>query len=45
MRQGGGDGAQAAENDPSSNDRDLEEATADYMQCIEELQNQQKASS
>lgn len=45
MRQGGGDTAPVTENDPTSNDRDLEESTSDYMQCIEELQSQQKATT
>lgn len=42
MRQGGGDGQQGSETDPTGNDRDLEEATAEYMQTISELQAQLK---
>lgn len=42
MRQGGNVGEPAVESDPTANDRDLEEATAEYMQAINDLQAQQK---
>ncbi|KAF9802987.1 hypothetical protein SFRURICE_012232 [Spodoptera frugiperda] len=42
MRQGGNANEPAVETDPSMNDRDLEEATAEYMQTINDLQAQQK---
>lgn len=42
MRQDRDGGQQATENDPTSNDRDLEEATAEYMQTVTDLQAQQK---
>lgn len=42
MRQGGDQGQQAVESDPTNNDRDLEEATAEYMQTVNDLQAQQK---
>lgn len=43
MRQDHAGGAQqAADTDLPANDRDLEEATAEYMQTINELQAQQK---
>lgn len=42
MRQDRDCGQQTTDNDPTSNDKDLEEATADYMQTVSELQAQQK---
>lgn len=45
MRQGGNQGEPAVESDPTANDRDLEEATAEYMQTVNELQAQQKTES
>ncbi|XP_022829905.1 dynein intermediate chain 3, ciliary isoform X2 [Spodoptera litura] len=45
MRQGGNANEPAVETDPSMNDRDLEEATTEYMQTINDLQAQQKTES
>ncbi|CAG4950396.1 unnamed protein product [Colias eurytheme] len=42
MRQDRDVGPQVIENDPAVNDRDLEEATAEYMQTVKDLQAQQK---
>ncbi|XP_038206182.1 dynein intermediate chain 3, ciliary [Zerene cesonia] len=43
MRQDRDVGQQAAETDPAGNDRDLEEATVEYMQTVKDLQAQQKS--
>lgn len=45
MRQGGNVGDQAVESDPTANDKDLEEATAEYIQTISDLQAQQKTDT
>ncbi|XP_028039027.1 dynein intermediate chain 3, ciliary isoform X1 [Bombyx mandarina] len=45
MRQDRDGGPQNQENDASTNDRDLEEATAEYVQTISDLQAQQKSQS
>ncbi|VVC90885.1 unnamed protein product [Leptidea sinapis] len=42
MRQDRDGPPQVAESDPTVNDRDLEEATADYMQTVSELEGQLK---
>lgn len=42
MRQDRDGGQMAQDNDPTANDKDLAEATADYMQTVNELQTQQK---
>ncbi|XP_049873987.1 dynein intermediate chain 3, ciliary [Pectinophora gossypiella] len=42
MRQDRDGGQQMGDNDPTSNDRDLEEATAEYVQSVNELQALQK---
>ncbi|XP_063363449.1 dynein intermediate chain 3, ciliary [Cydia amplana] len=42
MRQDRDGGPQATEADHTANDRDLEEATAEYMQTVSELQAQQQ---
>lgn len=42
MRQDRDNGQQTSDNDATGNDRDLEEATAEYMQTLSELQAQQK---
>ncbi|KAM3966307.1 LOW QUALITY PROTEIN: dynein axonemal intermediate chain 2 [Aphomia sociella] len=41
MRQDRDGGQPQAESDPTASDRDMEEATAEYMQTIQELQAQQ----
>lgn len=43
MRQDRDGGPQALESDATTTDKDLEEATDEYMQTIKELQEQQKA--
>ncbi|XP_072947540.1 dynein axonemal intermediate chain 2 [Epargyreus clarus] len=43
MRQDRDGGPTASDNEPSHCDRDLDEATAEYMQMISELQAQQKS--
>lgn len=44
MRQDRDGAQQVTETDHTANDRDLEEATAEYMQTISELQAQQKTT-
>lgn len=43
MRQDRDGGPQISENDLTINDKDLEEATAEYLQMINQLQTQQKS--